>query len=113
MQRRLFLVIFFYLFLTFSAIAQTKTQQYANKPKLVVGLVIDQMRWDYLYRYRDLYGANGFKRLLGEGFSCENTMIPYAPTVTAAGHTCIYTGSVPAIHGIVANDWIERESGTA
>ena len=66
------------------------------------------MRWDYLYRYNSLYSDNGFKRLLKEGFSCENTMIPYTPTYTAPGHTCIYTGSVPAIHGIVGNDWYDR-----
>lgn len=80
------------------------------KPKLIVGLVIDQMRWDYLYRYTDRYGSDGFKRLLKEGFSCENTMIPYTPTYTAAGHTCVYTGSVPAIHGIVGNSWYDRLS---
>ncbi|MGC4036029.1 MAG: alkaline phosphatase family protein [Chitinophagaceae bacterium] len=66
------------------------------------------MRWDYLYRYYDRYSPNGFKRLLREGFSCENTMIPYAQTVTAAGHTCIYTGSVPAIHGIMGNEWYDK-----
>ncbi len=69
---------------------------------------MDQMRWDYLYRYYDRYGANGFKRLLREGFSCENTMIPYAQTITAPGHTCVYTGSVPAIHGIQGNDWYDK-----
>lgn len=68
--------------------------------------MVDQMRWDYLYRYYDRYAANGgFKRFLQQGFSCENTYIPYTPTVTACGHTCIYTGSVPAIHGIVGNNW--------
>jgi predicted AlkP superfamily pyrophosphatase or phosphodiesterase len=66
------------------------------------------MRWDYLYRYNELYSANGFKRLLKDGFSCENTMIPYTPTYTAAGHTCVYTGSIPAIHGIVGNGWYDR-----
>ncbi len=76
------------------------------KPKLVVGIVIDQMRWDYLYRFYDAYKANGgFKRLLGEGFTCDNTFVPYLPTVTACGHTCVYTGSVPAIHGITGNNW--------
>ena len=84
------------------------TPHQAAKPKLVVGIVIDQMRWDYLYRFNQLYTANGFKRLLGEGFSCENTFIPYTPTYTAPGHTCIYTGSVPAIHGIVGNNWYDR-----
>lgn len=82
-----------------------------DRPKLVVGIVVDQMRWDYLYRYYNKYSEGGFKRLINKGFSFENTMIPYTPTVTAAGHTCIYTGSVPAVHGIVGNDWIERSTG--
>jgi len=81
------------------------------RPKLVVGIVVDQMRWDYLYRYYDRYQNNGFKRLLNEGFSCENTQIDYIPTVTAAGHSCIYTGSVPAIHGIAGNDFIIQATG--
>jgi predicted AlkP superfamily pyrophosphatase or phosphodiesterase len=88
--------------------AKMATQQQSMKPKLVVGLVIDQMRWDYLYRFNQLYTANGFKRLIGEGFSCDNTLIPYTPTYTAPGHTCIYTGSVPAIHGIVGNNWYDK-----
>ena len=81
-----------------------------KRPKLVIGIVVDQMRWDFLYRYSNRYTANGFKRLLGEGFSCENAMIPYTPTVTAAGHTSIYTGSVPAINGIVGNDWWDKNT---
>lgn len=76
-----------------------------DRPRLVVGIVIDQMRWDYLYRYYDRFGETGFKRLINEGFNCENTMLPYIPTVTAIGHTSIYTGSVPAIHGIAGNDF--------
>lgn len=75
-----------------------------NRPKLVVGIVVDQMRWDYLYRYYDLYGEGGFKRLLREGYNCENTMINYVPTVTAVGHSSIFTGSVPSIHGIAGNE---------
>ena len=81
-----------------------------KKPKLIIGLVIDQMRWDNLYRYADQYSDNGFKRLLREGFSCENTMLPYTPTVTACGHTCIYTGSVPAITGITGNNWWDQDA---
>ena len=88
--------------------AQSKNKGGIARPKLVIGVVVDQMRWDYLYRFYDLYAANGFKRLLAEGFSCDNTMIPYLPTYTAPGHTCIYTGSVPAIHGIVGNNWFDR-----
>jgi predicted AlkP superfamily pyrophosphatase or phosphodiesterase len=101
-------------FLLFGSIApaQTKTSTPAptsvSRPKLVVGIVIDQMRWDYLYRFYDRYAADGgFKRFLNQGFSCENTLIPYVPTITACGHTCIYTGSVPAIHGIIGNGWYD------
>jgi len=69
------------------------------------------MRWDYFYRYYDRYTEGGFKRLLNEGFSCENTFINYLPSYTAVGHTVIFTGSVPAIDGIVGNDWIDQLTG--
>jgi predicted AlkP superfamily pyrophosphatase or phosphodiesterase len=80
------------------------------RPKLVVGIVVDQMRWDYLYRYYDRYSEGGFKRLLREGFSFENTMINYIPSYTAVGHSTIYTGSVPSIHGIAGNTWYDFRS---
>lgn len=100
---RLFIVL---LIVGFSASAQV-----VNRPKLVVGLVIDQMRWDYLYRYYEKYGNDGFRRLLKKGFSCENAMINYLPSFTGPGHACVYTGSVPSIHGIAGNDWIEYLTG--
>jgi len=80
-------------------------------PKLVVGIMVDQMRWDYFYRFNARYGENGLKRMLREGFACENTFIPYAQTVTAAGHASVYTGSTPAINGIMGNEWYERDLG--
>ncbi|MEJ8820130.1 alkaline phosphatase PafA [Lacibacter sp. H407] len=81
-----------------------------QRPKLVVGIMVDQMRWDYLYRFYDRYAANGgFKRMLNQGMSCENAFINYAPTVTACGHTSVYTGSVPAVHGITGNAWYDNE----
>ncbi len=83
-----------------------------DRPRLVIGLVVDQMRWDYIYRYYNRFGAGGFRRLVQEGYNFNNTNIPYTPAVTAAGHTCIYTGSVPALTGIVGNDWVERKDGT-
>lgn len=82
-----------------------------DRPKLVVGLVIDQMRWDFLYRYTEHYGPGGFKRLLGQGFSCEDTRIDYLPTYTGCGHASIFTGSVPAIHGITGNNFILQQTG--
>lgn len=94
------------LLLIFSFSAQSQTLQ---RPKLVVGIVVDQMRWDYLYRYYDRYApTGGFKRMLGQGATCENTMIPYTPTVTACGHSSIYSGSVAAVTGITGNFWWDR-----
>ncbi len=84
------------------------TDSQVPRPKLVVGVVVDQMRWDYLYRYYDRYQPDGgFRRLINKGFSCENTFIDYIPTYTACGHTALYTGTVPAVHGITGNDWYD------
>lgn len=79
-------------------------------PQLVVGIVVDQMRYDYLYKYYPLLGNNGFKRLLNEGFSFDNCQYNYVPTYTGPGHSCIFTGTTPSVNGIVANDWYERSS---
>ncbi len=81
------------------------------RPKLMVGIMVDQMRWDYLYRYYDRYGSDGFKRLLKDGFSNENTYIDYIPTVTGIGHSTVYSGSVPAIHGITGNSITFNSTG--
>ncbi|MDI9338284.1 MAG: alkaline phosphatase family protein [Alphaproteobacteria bacterium] len=74
-----------------------------SKPKLVIGIVIDQMRYDYLEKFKPIFGNKGFNRLTLEGSNCTNAMIPYLPTVTACGHACIGTGSVPSLHGITGN----------
>lgn len=81
-------------------------------PRLVVGIVVDQMRHDYLRRYQDKYSEDGFKRLLKEGFSFDNARFDYMPTYTAPGHASIYTGTTPAVHGIISNYWYSRESGS-
>lgn len=78
---------------------------FGGRPKLVVGIVVDQMRWDYLSRYYDQFGEDGFKRLIKKGYSCDNCLINYLPTVTSIGHTSVYTGSTPALHGICGNDF--------
>lgn len=87
--------------------------QSKEAPKLVVGVVVDQMRYDFLYRYYQKYGEGGFKRLLNKGYSCKNTNFNYVPTSTAPGHTAIYTGTIPAINGIIGNDWYQRDSWKA
>lgn len=99
------------LFTTASFNAQKTKNSTTDKPKLVVGIVVDQMRWDFLYKYENHYGNGGFKRLMNEGYNLNNVMIDYIPTVTALGHTAIYTGSVPSIHGIAGNSWTDRETG--
>ena len=106
MKKQLIFTAFLFSFiLSFSQTTKPIAQN--ARPKLIVGIVVDQMRWDFLYRYYDRYSKGGFKRLMNDGFNCENTFIPYTPTVTAAGHTCIYTGSVPVIHGVVGNGWYD------
>ena len=99
------------LICTITISAQKNKSTQLDRPKLVVGLVVDQMRWDYLYRYYEKYGNDGFKRLLNQGYSLNNVHINYIPTYTAIGHTTIYTGSVPAIHGIAGNDWFDKTTG--
>lgn len=98
-----------------SLLAQTPTKSTSAtvnaKPKLVVGIVIDQMRYDYIYRYWDKYGNDGFKRLVNEGFFCRNTNFNYVPTYTGPGHASVYTGTTPAVHGIIANDWYDKVKG--
>lgn len=80
-------------------------------PKLVVGIVVDQMRYDYLTRFWDQYGEGGFKRLVSEGFTCKNHHFNYAPTSTGPGHTSVYTGTTPATHGIIGNNWFDKQTG--
>jgi len=79
-----------------------------DKPKLVVGIVVDQMRQEYLYRFENKFGDKGFKRLIGEGFMLTNAHYNYVPTFTGPGHASVYTGSTPAIHGIIGNDWWDK-----
>ena len=94
--------------LLLSVFTTAKKNEGLQRPKLVVGIVVDQMRWDYLYRYYDRFGDGGFRRLLGKGYSCQQAFINYLPSFTAPGHACIFTGSVPAIHGMAGNDWLDE-----
>lgn len=92
--------------------AQTKpvvTPTDLKQPKLVVGIVVDQMRQDYIYRYWNKFGNGGFKKLINEGYFYRNAQYNYVPTYTGPGHASIYTGTSPATHGIIANDWFVKE----
>ena len=94
-----------------SSCNRDKRENNEHRPKLVIGIVIDQMRYDYLYKYAKKYGKGGFKRLMKEGFSFDDAQYNYVPTFTGPGHTAIYTGATPSMSGIVANDWYDRKSG--
>lgn len=94
------------LFAVMNAVAQQ-----SNSPKLVVGIVVDQMCYDYLYRFYSKYSEDGFKRMMTQGTNCRNTNYNYIPTFTGPGHASIYTGTTPSNHGIVANDWYDRDTG--
>lgn len=100
-----------FLFAIIFQVASGQSNSRIPRPKLVVGIAVDQMRWDYLYRYYERYDNNGFRRMLNEGFSCDNTFISHLPSYTAVGHSTIFTGSVPAIHGITGNNWIDQVTG--
>jgi predicted AlkP superfamily pyrophosphatase or phosphodiesterase len=97
-----------YLIVTALLISISTLAQPTNTPKLVVGIVVDQMRQEYLYRFERKYGDAGFKRLIGQGFMLKNAHYNYAPTVTGPGHASVYTGTTPAYHGIINNDWYDK-----
>lgn len=111
--KKIALILFLFFVQLGLAIGQKPKSPSANppttldRPKLVVGIVVDQMRYDFLYRYFEKYGSGGFKRMLREGYSFSNCQYSYFPTKTAAGHASIYSGTTPALHGVVGNDWFE------
>ncbi|RAJ19111.1 type I phosphodiesterase/nucleotide pyrophosphatase [Gelidibacter algens] len=80
-----------------------------TQPKLIVGIVVDQMRYDYLTRFYNKYSNGGFKRMMDEGFNCKNNHFNYVPTYTAPGHASVYTGTTPNYHGIIGNNWYDKE----
>lgn len=89
--------------------SNSETTVEAYPPKLVVGIMVDQMRFDYLTRFWDHYSEGGFKRLVEGGFNCKNHHFNYAPTSTGPGHASVYTGTTPAVHGIISNEWYDKE----
>jgi predicted AlkP superfamily pyrophosphatase or phosphodiesterase len=108
MIRRLFPSLILILFLAACSHGHKVRER---KPKLVIGIVVDQMRYDYLYKYFNKFGNGGFKRLLREGFSFDDVQYNYVPTYTGPGHTAIYTGATPSVNGIIANDWYDMKTG--
>jgi predicted AlkP superfamily pyrophosphatase or phosphodiesterase len=102
-MRKLFTV----LIASFALSAQVRAVQ----PKLVVAIIVDQMRYDYLERFHHQFSSNGFRLLMDRGAFMTFAHYNYIPTVTGPGHACFLSGSVPMIHGIIGNDWYDRKSG--
>ena len=100
----------FFTLLLFADLCEAQKSTQPTKPKLVVGIVVDQMKYDYVFRYWDKLGNGGFKRLMNEGMFCKDVHYNYVPTYTAPGHAAIYTGTTPALNGIISNDWYNREN---
>ena len=92
--------------------AQNKAENMKPTPRLIVGITVDQMRYDYLLRYWNDFGDAGFRRLINTGFLCHNLHYNFVPTYTGPGHASIFTGTTPAYHGIIQNDWYDRESNS-
>ncbi len=88
---------------------RTSASAYNARPKLVVVIVIDQFRGDYLERYRDQFGDAGFRFLLDHGAYFPNCNYDYANTRTAPGHSTLFTGAYSNGHGIVANEWWDQK----
>ena len=106
MRTKIFLSICYFILL--SGCTDTHVTKKQKKSKLVIGIVIDQMRYDYLTRFTDKYGEDGFKRILKGGFSLENAHYNFIPTYTAVGHASIFTGATPSNHGIISNNWYDK-----
>ncbi|TAH43322.1 MAG: alkaline phosphatase family protein [Bacteroidetes bacterium] len=101
-------ILSFLILVCINTHAQKSSLSAPDKPKLVVGIVVDQMRYDYLFRFEEKYSEGGFKRLMRNGFVCRNANFNYVPTHTAPGHATIFTGANPSVHGIIGNDWFDR-----
>ena len=116
MKKIFSLITFSLVFL--SCVSQNKTTapntaitniETSSKPKLVVGIVVDQMRYDYLTRFESKFGEGGFKRMMREGFNCKNNHFNFVPTYTGPGHASVFTGTTPKYNGIIGNNWYDKE----
>ncbi|MBL7941187.1 MAG: alkaline phosphatase family protein [Flavobacteriales bacterium] len=90
-------------------VSQPTSAASSTPPRLIIGITVDQMKYDFLEKYRSDFGSGGFNRLVSEGFSARNLHYNYMPTYTGPGHASIFTGTTPVNHGIIANDWYDRE----
>jgi predicted AlkP superfamily pyrophosphatase or phosphodiesterase len=105
-------LLVFQLVLTPVGLSQRRAVQPAprQRPRLIVGIMIDQFREDYLVRFRDQFVPGGLARLLQDGAFFSNAHYTHVPTYTACGHATFMSGATPAMHGIIGNEWWDRET---
>ncbi len=108
MYRKNVLFLFLALLISSHTIAQRKREQIPEKPKLIIGIIVEQMRYDFLYRYWKKLDENGFKRLVTQGANCKNAFYPYLFSQSGVGQATIATGTVPANHGIISKYWYNQ-----
>ncbi|NQY29911.1 MAG: alkaline phosphatase family protein [Flavobacteriaceae bacterium] len=106
-MKQIFNVVACLLFLSCKA-QDSSVNTEESKPKLVIGIVVDQMRYDYLTRFEGKFGEGGFMRLINDGFNCKNHHFNYVPTYTGPGHASVFTGTSPMNHGIISNYWYDK-----
>lgn len=99
------------ILLILCSFVEVKAQSTIKRPKLVIGVVVDQMRQEYLLRFYDKFGEGGFKRMMNQGFMLRNAHFNYVPTYTGPGHASVYTGTTPRVHGVIGNSWYSRAHG--
>jgi predicted AlkP superfamily pyrophosphatase or phosphodiesterase len=109
-DKRYLILVLLMFFSVSSVFSQNKTKIPSEKPRLVVEIVVEQMRYDALFRYWDKFRDDGFRKLMDEGTFCKNANYNYLFTQKATGHATIATGANPSMHGIVANQWYDRLS---
>ncbi len=107
-MKKILIISLLWIFCDSVYAAESAKSTFSTKPKLVIGIVVDQMRADFIYKYWPKYGNGGFKRLVNQGFFFKDSHYNYVPTYTGPGHASIYTGTTPAVHGIIANNWFDK-----
>lgn len=108
------IAVIVFVLLTLSCKSQKiSSDEEVGMPKLVIGIVVDQMRYDYLTRFKAKYSEHGFKRLMNEGYNCKNHHFNYVPTYTGPGHASVFTGTSPMNHGIISNYWYDKYTDTS
>jgi len=106
-MRRIILSIGLLVLLTLSIYSQNHKKLPSEKPRLIIGIVIDQMRYDYIYRYWDKFSEGGIRKMIGNGTLCKNASYDFLINETATGYATISTGALPSHHGIISNTWYE------